>query len=385
MKVNLKKIIEFLMILFLFEPIVFVKFKVVNYIYILGAVVSLIYIVVLKLAKKETKINLFTLILILYRVVLVINTIIFKGDILKTGYQTIVLVSLFLYAEYFYNQNKMEVFINILHKIFFVYLLINLFSCIKFPNGIINGLYFLGIRTRFTEYSIILLLLSLIKHQKDNNKMSLIIDILLAVANIMIVSVSTGILGLMIILLLYIVLRKIKYFNYKVLFWIGIILTIGIVFFGIQSKFAFIIEEVLHKEISLTGRTEIWNNSFEHVFDSLILTGHGYSNDGNFVPYYGGKWQAHNQLLQSLYETGIFGSILFYWLFYKSLKKLNQESIEKKYKIITGSVLFAFIIMMITEIYGYYPPFYISLVIAYYGDNISTYFFREKIEGKIKK
>ena len=103
------------------------------------------------------------------------------------------------------------------------------------------------------------------------------------------------------------------------------------------------------------------------------------------MPYYGGKWQAHNQLLQSLYETGIFGSILFYWLFYKSLKKLNQESIEKKYKIITGSVLFAFIIMMITEIYGYYPPFYISLLIAYYGDNISTYFFREKIEGKTKK
>ena len=79
-----------------------------------------------------------------------------------------------------------------------------------------------------------------------------------------------------------------------------------------QNLFAFLIEDILHKNLTLTGRTVIWDRTLELIGEKPIL-GHG-------VPFYEDrklqyaietKWinkaaglHAHDRFLETLYRGG---------------------------------------------------------------------------------
>ena len=83
-------------------------------------------------------------------------------------------------------------------------------------------------------------------------------------------------------------------------------------------------------------------------------------------------WQAHNQILQILYEAGLVGSILFYYMWISLMGKLNYNQNKNECIYIIASTTFAFSIMMTTEIYYYYIPFYVLWLVSYYSKDIST-------------
>lgn len=77
--------------------------------------------------------------------------------------------------------------------------------------------------------------------------------------------------------------------------------------------FSFLLERVLGKDASLTGRTEIWRQALAAAVDSPLF-GYGVEESGN--PFYisvyvqgvglvQGRLSAHNQFLQAAYEGGI--------------------------------------------------------------------------------
>ena len=51
-----------------------------------------------------------------------------------------------------------------------------------------------------------------------------------------------------------------------------------------------------------------------------------------------------------------------------SLKQLSKCDCDSKYKNLVAAMIFAFLVMMITEIYGYYNPLYIIIIIGYFGN-----------------
>ena len=121
-----------------------------------------------------------------------------------------------------------------------------------------------------------------------------------------------------------------------------------------------------NKTANLTGRTEIWEIAWNTLLQKPIL-GYGVRNDGSFVYVRGKMWQAHNQIIQLLYDGGIIGMLLFIimlFIFGKNLKFNGDNNDKLKQIIIFG--LGGFFIIMITEISSYYLPIYLLLFLGYF-------------------
>ena len=388
-KINLNgnKLLSFVLLLLLFEPNIFVKYTLINGIYIFGAVISFFIILIIYI-RKRVQISKILIPIIAWRVSALITTIVAKnGDVLKCGYQSLILISLFMYAGLYAKNDNIDEFINYLMKLFGIYLIINLITYIYFPKGLYDTgthtqLYFLGIRTRFTEYAIAEILLAYLNYRmKKIGFIKLVFYIAISTANIILPSVATAMTGVLLIVLNYIILGRIfvgkENYSFKSLFFISLGIVILIVFFRIQNVFSFLIVDVLHKSLTLTNRIYIWDNAFIFIKKGNLLFGNGYVNDGNFIPYGVRVWQAHNQLLQLLYEVGIIGTLAFYYSIFQSFEKIKRK-IDKN-DILIVSVLFAFLIMMTTEIYSYYIAFYVVVICCFYKNGI-----HEHIEGRLK-
>lgn len=375
-KINIKNILEICLILVLFEPTIFVKFNKANMIFIIGALMSFSYALMI-IIKKNEKISKYLILFVLFRVILIFTTIIRHGDILKVGYQSVITVALFMYGIIFKEKKEIDRLIDILVKIFALYLFVNIILYIAFPKGLYTereGIHFLGIRTRFTEYAIVFIMLCVIDYKLKNIGLKkFVVYIIIAMLNIILPTIATAIIGITIMSITYMILAKSKIkIDYKMLLIIGIIINCLVVFCRIQNIFSNIIENVLNKSITLTGRTEIWDLSYEYIFNKNIIFGNGYPENGNFVFWRVQLWQAHNQILQILYEAGLVGSILFYYMWISLMGKLNYNQNKNECIYIIASTTFAFSIMMTTEIYYYYIPFYVLWLVSYYSKDIST-------------
>lgn len=367
----------FILLMFLFEPNIFVKYSLLNNIFIGGTVCGFVLIILLLIC-NECKISKSVFLLILWRIVAMISTIVVSGDVLKCGYHSIIYITLFLFIEYFKSKNLLNEFFSILLKLFFTYMIINLITYIKYPNGMYDTgthttLYFLGVRTRFTEYALATILLSIINfYNKKISRIKLVTIVLISCLNIFLPKVSTGVVGLILIPICYCIFNKFygkrRNVNFRFLTLIALAFTIAIVFFRVQNLFSFLIENVLQKDLTLTNRTLIWDNAFSYILKGNLFIGNGYVNDGNFISYGIRIWQAHNQFLQSIYETGIIGTIIFYGYIRECFSKVNRE--VTKLDLILVSFLFSFLIMMITEIYAYYLPFYVIAMCCQFKNEI---------------
>ena len=138
-----------------------------------------------------------------------------------------------------------------------------------------------------------------------------------------------------------------------------LILEIGIVFLRVQDAFAFIIVNVLNRNLSFTGRTYIWDYYIEQflnegIFNKLI---------GNF-----GVTEltvnTHNMFLGLLAFTGIIGLILYFMLLYFSSKELKKEKKSDTSKFVS-IIIFGFLLNALTM------EFYLQPLIAMYiGYNV---------------
>lgn len=375
-KINIKKILEVFLILILFEPTIFVKYNKINIIFIVGALISFSYALMI-ICTKNKKIPIYLMLFVLFRCILIFTTVIGHGDILKIGYQSVIIIALFMYGMIFSEKNEVGRLIDILFYIFATYLFINILLYSAFPNGLYaerEGIHFLGIRTRFTEYAIVFILLDALEYKmKHISFKKFVIFLIIAILNIVLPIIATAIIGITIMWITYMIISKTRIkIDYKVLLIIGIIINCLVVFCRIQNIFSSLIENVLNKSITLTGRTEIWDLSYKYIFNKNIIFGNGLPENGNFVFWRVQLWQAHNQILQILYEAGLIGTMLFYYIWISLTGKLNYCEDKIECAPIIGATIFSFSIMMTTEIYYYYIPFYVLWLICYYSKDISA-------------
>ncbi len=327
--------------------------------------------------KKEIKLDPSILLLLLWRLVIFILTLLNHGEILKCGYQSVAFVGLYLLIKNYINSKEAY---KVIYKLVFSYVLINMLLSFILPDGLFPeyGIHFLGIRTRFTEYSIALIYISLFyfncfSKKKKNDKILMIASVMLAIINIFSQWIATGILVIILILIMYMFFRKIKISKniYCVGFALLLLITITIINGSLLNMFDFIFE-MLNKDVTLTGRTIIWDNAINLMKSNPVkyfLVGAGYIKDGNMIPYAGGFWQAHNTLLQLICENGIVGTIIFLKFFFKAgypvVKMKNRKLVA-----LNVSVIFGFLIMMITEILYYYPIFIFTILLIGNSKNI---------------
>ena len=134
----------------LLEPKLFTKIPMINSLYIVGAV-FVFCMVVIRLTHNRIKVDKFFVLILIYRASMFPQTVLLGGEILDWGYYTLTLLALVGYFESLEDdKDRLQVIDNTAFLVL-LYLSINLLALITNPAGLIEGLYFLGYRTRIVE------------------------------------------------------------------------------------------------------------------------------------------------------------------------------------------------------------------------------------------
>lgn len=160
---------------------------------------------------------------------------------------------------------------------------------------------------------------------------------------------------------------RVRWINSKLYINTVILLGIGITFFKIQYLFSFIIVDILHKDLTMTGRTNVWNIGFEGFFSSPLL-GCGFSSK-----------TIDNGYVQLLFIGGIIGTIAYFIFLQSSLKQFCKKKslhLEKLFAFVIAIIL----LMFITESWPQFMGLYILLALAVNARNIESKLSQQKYD-----
>lgn len=136
---------------------------------------------------------------------------------------------------------------------------------------------------------------------------------------------ATGLMGLavaLVFLLFFYQRRWQTLFNGATAMLSGVGLFFTVVLYRLQNVFAFLIEAVLHKGLSFTGRTEIWDMAIKNILASPAL-GYGLAQSGKVYRLRKHKYyHAHNVFLEILMEGGFCALFCYLMMLASSVKQL---------------------------------------------------------------
>jgi hypothetical protein len=138
--------------------------------------------------------------------------------------------------------------------------------------------------------------------------------VVVSAVSLLLVWSATGLMGLLVALvfLLFFYGRRWQtLFNFDTALGLGSGMFFSIVVFRLQNIFSFFIEGVLHKGLSFTGRTDIWDKAIAMILESPFL-GYGIAQSGKVYRLSKHKYyHAHNAFLEVMVEGGVFALIAF--------------------------------------------------------------------------
>lgn len=357
-----------------FKPLLFFYYPTINSIFnvammLFGIAIFIYYVLNLI---KGYKISSLQLAIMGYFIVLAIATIIGTHDygmLLRTCGKWL---SISIYSELLITKHH-EKFLSILNKFILVLILLQFLSVLIFPNGILNinnvQIYFLGNENTTTMTVILGTLYTMLYSYYKNNRLSMLsIAVLLMTTVIYIITWSaTAIVGLLMLYFFLFCLYKknkklFKVFNFRNYLIFAIVGFILLVLFQFQNLFSFFIEDILHKELTLSGRIFIWDGCIEYIKSNFLL--------GLGVQEYSmrlstiGIFHAHCTFLNILLEGGILGLVCFLNILRVISKPMKKHKKNEIVNIISFG-LFIYLVTAIVEVYQDSQMVYIFMVLGY--------------------
>lgn len=328
------------------------------------AVVFGVLLLVLYLRKLRIPVPL--VIFFLFRVALLVPTILNQGDIANWGYVTVTQLSLFM-VIYLASPDRgsLDRLVRRTADLLMCYLVVNAWMVSTgndfqrvWANGYVEIWYLLGLRTRITECFFIALALSMTSDAMRRRQVGFRSLVILAVGlyQVFTLSISTAQVGVVLTLAAFLVFRIFprvqRVFSMWRIAWVGVLASVAVVVFRFQAVLADFLEWAFGKGDTLTGRTTLWDIGVPIVMESPVL-GHGVNDRfGAFILLDGTLWQGHNQYLQLLYDGGFVGAALFLLVLLASARPFDAVD-EPAIKAPVLAAFLAFAVMMVTEIYTY--------------------------------
>lgn len=242
-----------------------------------------------------------------------------------------------------------------------IMLTINFIQLYVMPEGFDgHGLYLLGIRTGFSLYVLSGVFLCIFHDLLVKNKIAskTIYCIVISCATLVLKWVATGLTELIILLLFMIFIYRSRKHIYKC-WWFSvgaIIINYVIVFLGNTNSFiSWFVVDILKKDLSFTGRRDIWDASIRDILASPIF-GYG-ENSSVVVPGLSMTRASHNQWLYYLHESGIVGGLIILISIIIVIVQLEKINERRAYYML-GAFVFITLVAFITEIQCYIPMYY---------------------------
>lgn len=220
------------------------------------------------------------------------------------------------------------------------------------PEG--QPLYFVGGKFQICYIYILLMLLCFLKF-RQRRRMKILLT-LFGLFTAFYVDCNTGAIGILITGMMMFLPERL--FEGKKIYWWffgAILINYLVVFVQVQLTNPLIgalIEKVLHRNLTLTGRMNIYNNVAD-IMRGHWLLGYGYTSD-YILEYMSGHWMGEitnmqNGFLQILYTSGIIGLLLYFVTLLILLKKLTEiGNMEDQLAVL--AVFIAFFVIAIVEI-----------------------------------
>ena len=358
--------------------------------YILNVLKGLSVIVLLIIfIKKRCKLSKFSLYVFLYFGYLLLLTIINQESLVNFGKTYLLNFGIIILGELVIKQNNRDFYIEKISDIFLLMNLINL-VCMIVCN-ITYGVYyfkdfydtfFLDSDNRFILYILPPVLCYNFLHMKNNDKKSLyklIVTFLVGVLSLFLTWSAAALVVISFICILNIVLfviPKIKkefQLNLKITMIIILGLNIGIVFFRMQNLLEYFIVDILHKSLTLSYRTYIWDIALE-IFRSdpiRLLFGHGFLDTSDIFTFvasnaYGHEViispnHLHNLLINTLYFGGVLGSFLYFNFVHIIVKNIFNIKNNLKIKNIMIIIFAGLGLLLIFDTFELYAIYYLIL------------------------
>lgn len=383
-KKDLSQILFFVFLILPFFKINYLvnRFPIVGTLYNVLCLVDLFLMVMIIVfnSRKVSKIIIYIFIFfILYNITNIIN----NSNVREGLFITLYGITACLITDYGIHKNSFNFLSALMFYLSFL-IFINFLSILLYPNGILlnPNAYFnkygwiLGYKNGLIIYIIPAILSSFVVSLKKYNHLRKFDYFLLLISYISVIMAnsSTSIISLSIIVfytLFYKRFTRIKAMNIKTYCLTSLILNFLIVIVRIQNVFKRLIVDGLHKNLTFTGRTYIWDYYLKSSFDKPIF-GHG-TQDSMYrallIKNASGAVHCHNQLLEVFYQVGILGFIIYMYIHVISVIKLYKYRDNTFISQFISILLFACFITMITEVFSFNSFLYI-LVIAYNIDVI---------------
>lgn len=264
-----------------------------------------------------------------------------------------------------------DTFIKGIARLTGAYVIINFATVLLFPNGLYASAvytqnYFLSYRTSWFIIYLLALTTCLLWYENERSRESkkwCISVVVSAFVSICIVWTATSIFCFSLAAGFLIVwrIRSSHGMEIKKMMTIEAVLFWGIVVKRLQEYFAFIIVGLLHKDITLTARTRIWDNAFD-VISNHFWNGVGRLNTEQMRNLLGfGASHPHCRYLYIMMCFGIIGLVLFLATVYISNKGPITEEKMKEGQIISVAfiaLLTAGLVESFSATGGYIFPLY---------------------------
>lgn len=302
---------------------------------------------------RKDKINKFILFIIGYSVLVCIINVIDHGvlrSVISSSYPIVGLI-IALFMTFKHNIRHT---ITVMYNTFLILFILNLVQMIFFTNWIGENVYLLGYRNQLGVMLLIGLFISHL-YSSYTNIFYFYLMLFITIFTTLLGGSINNLISICIVVL-YLFLKKInkaKFIDRCNIFQFVLtycVLFISIVNIHIQNVFSFIIEDVFHRSLSLSGRVFLWNAAIEKIKTNLLL-GYGRGDNTNYftADYFnrGGTQiylSAHNTFLQNCYEFGILPIIcIFVFLIYfgNEIKRYMLEE-TKLFFVVLFSMLVIF-------------------------------------------
>jgi len=354
---KLNTIFYFISLILLLQPPCVTQIDWLYKIYIFGASISCL-ILLIKYSFQKQK-NITINLIILFSLYITSFTLVKGGYTLSAAKLAVHLTGLSIWTYNFTSKN-IQKFFKMLILVCEFYIFINFITFIIFPNGMYYQYrmqnWFLGYKNFHIRYfipSLCLIYIYLVKYNKCKIYIFNTIFVTIVVFISVILSKSTtAFIGLLFFLIpiCFSHFKKIVFMNWISLFKcyiIAIITSILMIFYNIQENFAFLIVSLFHKSISLTGRTGIWNSALYYINESPIW-GLGFQEMDALAIQIGGHAHTHNYYLNLVYISGFFGLTIFTIIWYQVSVSLMNKKTDSSSNIILFA-LTAFLVMGLSE------------------------------------
>lgn len=311
-----------------------------------------------------------------YYVILFFSTLLNSGSI-GDWFQEVLTTYLVILWMHTATQKGAKSCLRMLILVFEFLIYVNLITVLLYPTGLYQSVdavisarygWFLGHQSLFSMYAGPAICVAAIRLNNEDgilNKIRPILLITACIAQIVILGSANNIICLLVITLgtAIMTLFNMKKFPLKTAFvGVGVLVLVICVFQATSFMEPFVVN-YLHRSMTFTDRTFIWERAIVHIKDKFFL-GCGIQND-EIMRTIIGAGHAHNQYLQCFLIGGVFLFGTFLAICYKAFNNIKPYAYTFAGRVMVATVV-AFLLQMIFEVYFHHTMGKMLIVLSYY-------------------